>query len=100
MRISDWSSDVCSSDLWLWAEGVIVEVLLIAMGSALLRRIDGPRLLLLSGVAGVVRWLALGLSTAFPVLAAAQLQIGRASCRERVSPYVLISGVAGPLKKK
>lgn len=58
---------------WLWAEGVIVEVLLFAMGSALLRRIDGPRLLLLSGVAGVVRWLALGLSTAFPVLAAAQL---------------------------
>ncbi len=58
---------------WLWAEGVIVEVLLFAMGAAVLRRVDGPRLLLLSGVAGIVRWLALGLSTAFPVLAAAQL---------------------------
>jgi PPP family 3-phenylpropionic acid transporter len=58
---------------WLWAEGVIVEVLLFAMGSALLRRIDGPRLLLLSGVAGMVRWIAFGFSTAFPVLAAGQI---------------------------
>lgn len=58
---------------WLWAEGVIVEVLIFAVGAALLRRIDGPRLLLLSGLCGVARWIAFGFSTAFPVLAAGQV---------------------------
>src|SRR3546814_17969433 len=35
-----------------------------------------------------------------PVRSSAYIEIGRASCRERVCRYVLISGVAGSLKKK
>lgn len=61
---------------WLWAEGVVAEILLFAVGAAVLRRVDGPRLLALAGVAGVVRWLALGLSAELPVLVAVQVLHG------------------------
>src|SRR5690606_37901315 len=43
---------------------------------AVLRRVDGPRLLALAGVAGVVRWLALGLSAELPVLVAVHVLHG------------------------
>lgn len=57
----------------LWAEGVIAEVLLFAFSGKVVARLGPGRLLLLATLAGVVRWLALGLSTALPVLAAAQV---------------------------
>src|SRR3546814_15148002 len=37
---------------------------------------------------------------AFALLIPTLMQIGRASCRERVCQYVYVSGVAGTLKKK
>src|SRR3546814_6277896 len=78
MRISDWSSDVCSSDLcgdgqmvWrLWGEG--------------------PPLVLLHGGSGSwTHWFRNipALARRYRVIAA-DLQIGRASCRERVCQYV------------
>src|SRR3546814_5958796 len=68
MRISDWSSDVCSSDLlrdrrtW-WA----------ALGSIGIRPCSGALLVLVLGESIGLRWLA---------------EIGRASCRERGCQYV------------
>src|SRR3546814_11192277 len=70
MRISDWSSDVCSSDLG-WNRA----------GRA--ARAHGGR----RAAAGARRQAGGG-------------QIGRATCRERVCTYVKISVVAVSLKKK
>lgn len=61
---------------WLWAESTVAEILLFAVGTAVLRRIDGVRLLVFAGAAGVVRWLALGASTDLPVLVTVQVLHG------------------------
>ncbi len=61
---------------FLWAESVVAEVLVFAGGAALLRRVGPGRLLLLGGLAGVVRWTLTGLSTDLPVLVAVQLLHG------------------------
>src|SRR3546814_3080693 len=86
MRISDWSSDVCSSDL---LDGV-----------ALVRRqafADGGRIGAAAPVAGdELRHQAEALGEALPqgrevaglVHQHAVAEIGRASCRERVCQYV------------
>src|SRR3546814_11291373 len=96
MRISDWSSDVCSSDL-LRAGG--------DRGSrAGLRRLvvlgTGARPGLRPGCGG------LGADHRLPLCARPgdaavdyDGEIGRAACRERVCQYVLISVVAVSLKK-
>ena len=42
---------------WLWAEGVIAEVLLFALGTWLLRRMTPEKLLLLAGLITVLRWI-------------------------------------------
>src|SRR3546814_19084652 len=99
MRISDWSSDVCSSDLdddrhaHRGARGA---------GWARRPRVpeDGQH---------VPRRLGMGRQHAVPGNEAARLpprrhpqpdgEIGRASCRERVCQYVWISVGAGKLKK-
>src|SRR3546814_11972646 len=96
MRISDWSSDVCSSDLpaahvdsfqltWLFSEA--------AQGAA-----DANELL---RAAGQIRsgnredWY-----SAFSALAERLQEIGRASCRERVGQDVYISVVAVSINKQ
>src|SRR3546814_15751908 len=77
MRISDWSSDVCSSDLGAaGGAGARPARFAAELGGLRLRRPHEP----------VVRLL--------------RLEIGSASCRERVCPYVKISVVAVSLKKK
>src|SRR3546814_7716508 len=88
MRISDWSSDVCSSDLaiigellaWRGAGAVIGFFLAMYVG-----KLD-PRI---------------GMSVGFLLLAWSgwMMKIGRASCRERECQYVYISVVAVSLKK-
>src|SRR3546814_15507520 len=70
MRISDWSSDVCSSDLASVHRSM----------SSLRRQ---------SPAAGVAL-----------ARIQAHIEIGRASCRERVCQYVEISAVAVSLKNK
>src|SRR3546814_10149145 len=79
MRISDWSSDVCSSDLDYFERRV--DVFIVAGANADDAEVD---------VAGV-RVVA-GIERAVAVDGAAQrehdIEIGRASCRERVCQYV------------
>src|SRR3546814_12778257 len=96
MRISDWSSDVCSSDL----EGPGLTNLEYALCAEEMGRIgfasevfncsapDTGNMEVFhryGTAAQKERWLK---------------QIGRASCRERVCQYVSMSVVAGALKKK
>src|SRR3546814_18426339 len=75
MRISDWSSDVCSSDLYQTA--ITEQVPNTVNVRQYIANIPGVRS---RGVEAD--------------------QIGRASCRERVCQYVLISAVAVSLNKK
>src|SRR3546814_19302204 len=75
MRISDWSSDVCSSDL---------PARLVQDGSVPALRVAGR-----THPPGV----------AVPA-AVVEREIGRASCRERVCQYVSISVVAASLKQQ
>ena len=57
----------------LWAEGVIAEVALFAFSGRVVARLGPGRLLVIATVAGTIRWLALGATTALPVLAVAQV---------------------------
>jgi PPP family 3-phenylpropionic acid transporter len=56
----------------LWAEGVIVEIVLFAYGSRLLHRFGPLGLLLIGTAAGVVRWLAMALTDDLASLIAIQ----------------------------
>src|SRR3546814_15677697 len=98
MRISDWSSDVCSSDLTLQPirrfgfDGSILfsDILVIphALGQHLwFEAGEGPRLappLVDSALAS----LEAAPQRLDPVYATVAREIGRASCRERVGQYV------------
>src|SRR3546814_15816571 len=111
MRISDWSSDVCSSDLAGlsvdWAEHSAAR--LPGNAEIALFRIaqEGINNILKHARASHVR-LELVVSDDRASLRvedngggfALEQQIGRASCRERVCQYVENSVVAGSLKKK
>jgi PPP family 3-phenylpropionic acid transporter len=58
---------------WLWAIGVVAEILLFAGGAAAVRRLGPVGLIGLAAAAGVVRWTTTGLSAALPVLVVAQM---------------------------
>src|SRR3546814_13216101 len=103
MRISDWSSDVCSSDL---DPDVSIDVEELAGGAVSgVRRVDVVFTELERGypIVGELRVFGDG-----PILELApklewsvteyEYEIGRASCRERVCQYVSISVVAVSLK--
>src|SRR3546814_15857997 len=98
MRISDWSSDVCSSDL-METSGVTTSVppalrqLTVAVMSQPGRAAAGALTLISTRPA-----LASSDTLKAPVAAADQL--GRATCRERECPYVYLSEAAVSLKKK
>src|SRR3546814_5055927 len=82
MRISDWSSDVCSSDLLataLHGSGpayiyLVIEAMIDAAVRLGMKRPDASALVLAT-VAGSAHY-------------AIETEIGRASCRERVCKYV------------
>src|SRR3546814_16188819 len=102
MRISDWSSDVCSSDLSsdvvFVPTGLGTEIRALewlcrggggnCSGSSGQRERDGEKIAVHETCLSWVSFLVPG------------EKIGRASCRERVCQYVSISVVAGSLKKK
>jgi PPP family 3-phenylpropionic acid transporter len=55
---------------WLWAEGVVAEIMLFYWSGHLLRRVRPTHLIALGGIAGVVRWTTLATATSLPALAA------------------------------
>jgi PPP family 3-phenylpropionic acid transporter len=57
---------------WLWAEGVIAEVLLFAAGAVLIRRFGPLGLVRLAAVGGLVRWSVLAATTELWALVAVQ----------------------------
>src|SRR3546814_3879294 len=86
MRISDWSSDVCSSDLPLIprhiASRLVMQVR--ASGTPLIptrKIVDFLGIRAMEGGDG-------GLSTSLAASSYRSQEIGRASCRERVCQYV------------
>src|SRR3546814_19009860 len=94
MRISDWSSDVCSSDLVLRVEHVeqrtAADRKLLAIGQqqlvgrlALVDEVAEHRGLRLAGIPRAAR---VGFGIAFGFVQA-ETEIGRASCRESVCRY-------------
>src|SRR3546814_16711991 len=94
MRISDWSSDVCSSDLHKHDVEVAGHV---AGGPG--HRHQGCY----AGTSGQVQQLGRRMTDRCKAARRAgrlQAEIGSASCRERVCQYVLISVVAVALKNK
>src|SRR3546814_12521687 len=104
MRISDWSSDVCSSDLVGAIEVLVVEddprVLAATVGAIAElghRPIACGDPLLAPSVLARHPQIALIVSD---VLMPTQTEIARASCRERVCRYVSTSVVSGSLKIK
>jgi PPP family 3-phenylpropionic acid transporter len=58
---------------WLWAEGVLAEIALFAAAPFITARLGAAQLIMLGGIGGAVRWLALGLSTDLAVLVPMQL---------------------------
>src|SRR3546814_15023838 len=119
MRISDWSSDVCSSDLGdggFQPDGWEThERLPFAEVQAILARADivfchGGTGSLVTGTQAGCRVIAMPRTAARGehyddhqeeiVTAFAAREIGRAACRERVCRYISISVGAGSLRKK
>src|SRR3546814_19553671 len=93
MRISDWSSDVCSSDLALAFH--VSGVILWFIGVDPVFAVE----VILYGAFGYD--LAIGYTLYYTTnFVFTGLEIGRASCRERVCQYVSIAVVAVSLKKK
>src|SRR3546814_11847086 len=102
MRISDWSSDVCSSDLDFAelrapADGIISKRLVqpgqvVAAGTELLRLIRDGRLEWRAELsADDLALVEPGATVQLPSregTVTGRIQIGRASCRERVCQYV------------
>src|SRR3546814_11979393 len=94
MRISDWSSDVCSSDLPAKRPDAAAEQRA-DIGGHEARKIEGVRdTLVLRHLADVVAVIERRHTRMVKIE-----QIGRASRRERVCKDALISGVARSLKK-
>src|SRR3546814_15854584 len=111
MRISDWSSDVCSSDLSLLplaSESIIVRapspiaarelniVDVASIGESRTSTIPDPS----TGSSTVTSGTESKVGRAASSLPGPAEKIGRASCRERVCQYVYLSVVAVSLKQK
>src|SRR3546814_13316016 len=102
MRISDWSSDVCSSDLWTYAKYLLgherTGIAAVGRSKAQLRRLKSIARREMSGdrpliedadFAGRLARIELDLlSLESLVLRVLPDEIGRASCRERVCPQM------------
>src|SRR3546814_12993538 len=99
MRISDWSSDVCSSDLHLGRRLVERGAVDDRIGGGFVLHQPIVDAVLVRQRRGLVP--AGGLRKGFARAESMPgTEIGRASCRERVCQYVYILVVAVSLKKK
>src|SRR3546814_19489151 len=112
MRMSDWSSDVCSSDLPRELSAAnppkphpLGRQRLRVHAPHAATEADTRNVGMLERAtckvveAGSPKPATIGVEWP-PDVAEDETKIGRASCRERVGQYVEISGVAGSLKKK
>ncbi len=81
---------------WLWAEGVIAEILLFVFGARVLRRLGSARLLALGGAAAVLRWTLLGLSADLPVLVPVQLLHGLTFGATHLAAVTFLAQAAAP----
>src|SRR3546814_6389828 len=98
MRISDWSSDVCSSDLQileLYLNKVYFGGGAYGIDAASRKFFGHPATGLSPAEAAIIAGLVKAPSNYSPTAD----QIGRASCRERVCQYVKITVAAESLKK-
>src|SRR3546814_11222916 len=96
MRISDWSSDVCSSDLV--EREIFDEEIRIVLQALLIERVKHRVAGAVGGGAGALRGRArphVLHHAAERALVDLAFPIGRESCRARVSQCVLISAVVG-----
>src|SRR3546814_3705007 len=110
MRISDWSSDVCSSDLrdHVGGEGdgfgvkIAARERLVRIGEdqRIVRHAIGLDRQRRAGLAQQIEHGAHHLRLTAEAIGILHAQIGKASCREGVCQYVSISVVAVSLKKK
>src|SRR3546814_15567722 len=111
MRISDWSSDVCSSDLWQRLGAMLLEPsaglrlgrVHIAMQPASVEEVaEGVHVSpdMTAGDDDLVGRRSVAGPAAIAVTPFQDHQIGRAPCRERVCQYVSIPVVAVSLNKK
>src|SRR3546814_19259031 len=101
MRISDWSSDVCSSDLQSLAQELApmkIRVNSVAPG-AIRTPINAPAWNTPESLASLLKLIPYG-RIGEPDDVARAVELGRASCRARVCQYVSISVVAVYFKKK
>src|SRR3546814_16188549 len=103
LRISDWSSDVCSSDLESLRD-VVKKLMPTVQSVSLGVEVEASRDIFSKGVSikiddGVLTDV-LDKGHGMQRSLVFSLQIGRASCRERVCQYVSIPVVAVYLKKK
>src|SRR3546814_11756795 len=106
MRISDWSSDVCSSDLLfvdrLWRHGTftitVIGITVAALCSGFLLSAPDTDGVLFGMVATNTfgQYMRILIATVCLLFA----EIGRPPCRERVCNYVYISVLTVSLKKK
>src|SRR3546814_20943577 len=94
MRISDWSSDVCSSDL---AVDLVVRRHHRRNAGAADHFLERREEILAQFAFGKRRGADIGAALGLAV--PGQVQIGSASCMERVCPYVSISVVVDSYKK-
>ena len=69
-----WRAHGHSDDIigWLWAEGVIVEVALFTFGAAVVGRLGPTILMVLGGLAAMMRWSVIGLTAELEVLVVVQ----------------------------
>src|SRR3546814_9723070 len=98
MRISDWSSDVCSSDLMGSCGRCVAEMEGLQRVRTAIRSL--PLIELPPGLLGEAEpvavplhrnrgfWVGAAAAGVAVVIAIATMQIGRASCRERMGQYV------------
>src|SRR3546814_5963882 len=87
MRISDWSSDVCSSDLALTVGALGSLTFAVMARTRLIYRFRDPAAQRwIQGVALLISLAAL--ARVLPAVLSQPHQIGRASCRESVCQYV------------
>src|SRR3546814_14243278 len=111
MRISDWSSDVCSSDLVLKGQGekMVMGARLSLRKTLIVFQFVIAQVFIVSAlIIGQQLSYTLGKDLGFthdavvniPMPYRSDQEIGRASCRARVCKYVSISVVAEQLKNK